>query len=90
MADERDTQDRGQSSPQSGQQAGGRVDESSPVQRELAREEREREAVGDDVADNRNLSGSTTWETLAEEASPNGERQQDQRGIGEPGRDSEG
>ena len=93
MADQRDTQDRGQSAQpgqqrqqgQQGQQAGGQVDENSPVQRELAREERERSAVGDDVAENRNLSGSTTWETLAEQAGEGGEQQGGQRQGGEGG-----
>jgi hypothetical protein len=51
----------------SGKAAGGaRSDTKSDVQQELRRESTEgRDAIGD-VAANRNLSGSSTWETLPE------------------------
>lgn len=46
-------------------------DSKSDVQRELRREETEgSDAIGD-VASNRNLSGSSTWETLPESADAN-------------------
>ena len=56
----------------SGSPAGSaRGDTKSDVQQELRREETEgSDAIGD-VAANRNLSGSSTWETLPETGEPN-------------------
>ena len=47
-------------------------DDDRNIQRELEREAREgHDAVGD-VSSNRNLSGSSTWDTLPEDESTNG------------------
>ncbi|MEP6766674.1 MAG: hypothetical protein ABJB66_20325 [Gemmatimonadaceae bacterium] len=54
------------SKKQDGQKAGAKHDSDEGLQRELERETNEGGDKKDDVNSNRNLSGSSTWETLPE------------------------
>ena len=57
--------DRNDSERDRGQDAGGSDDQTEQMERKLSRA---REDLPGDMEENRNLTGSTTWETLSTEA----------------------